>query len=141
MNTRIEPARFLRKALMADGIVSGASGLALLAAPGAIASLIGAPSAAVVAGVGFALVIYGLALVRNARRETPSRSEAATAVALNLAWLVGTAVVVVAGGLTREGNWALILVGDVVLVFTALEVIGLRKMAAVSSTPAAGEVA
>jgi hypothetical protein len=48
---------------------------------------------------------------------------------------------VVAGGLTREGNWALILVGDVVLVFTALEVIGLRKMAAVSSTPAAGEVA
>jgi hypothetical protein len=37
--------------------------------------------------------------------------------------------VVVAGGLNREGNWALILVGDVVLVFALLEGIGWRKTA------------
>ena len=61
--------------------------------------------------------------------------------ALNVAWLLGSAVVVWAGWLTREGNWALILVGDVVFVFTFLEVVGLRRMAAAPATPPAGEPA
>lgn len=133
MNLEIERTQFLRRALMADGIVSGLSGLPLVAAPSLIASWIGLRSAVVVAMVGVSLVIYGLALVRHARRETLRRAEAALTIALNVAWLVGTVVVVVAGWLNREGNWALILVGDVVLVFAALEAIGLRKMSALEA--------
>ena len=60
----------------------------------------------------------------------------AVAVALNVAWLVGTAAVILSGALTREGNWALILVGDVVLVFALLEGVAWRKTAAM--TPAVG---
>ncbi|HEY8152125.1 MAG TPA: hypothetical protein VIK51_24690, partial [Vicinamibacteria bacterium] len=67
-------------------------------------------------------------LVAGARGESARRT-AALAVALNVAWLVGTVAVIVAGWLNREGNWALILVGDVVLVFALLEGIAWRKTA------------
>jgi hypothetical protein len=39
----------------------------------------------------------------------------------------GTAAVILAGVLNREGNWALILVGDVVLVFALLEGVALAQ--------------
>ena len=120
MNLQNDRTRFLRRALLADGVVSGLSGLLLAAAPSVIAALVGT-SPAIVAAVGVSLLVYGVFLVRNARRETPRRAEAAAAVALNIAWLLASVAVVVAGVLTREGNWAVILVGDVVLVFTGLE--------------------
>ena len=124
--------RFLGRVLMADGVVSGLTGLALLVTPGAIASLIGLRSGAVVAAVGVGLLAYAAALVAGARGESARRT-AALAVALNVAWLVGTVVVVVAGWLNREGNWALILVGDVVLVFALLEGVGWRRTAGLTT--------
>jgi len=120
--------RFLSRVLMVDGLVSGACGLGLVVAPGPIATLIGLRSAAVVAAVGVGLLAYAATLVAGARGQSARRT-AALAVALNVAWLVGTVVVIVAGWLNREGNWALILVGDVVLVFALLEGIGWRKTA------------
>ena len=140
MNLQNDRTRFLRRALLADGVVSGLSGLLLAAAPGVIAALVGT-SPAIVATVGVSLLIYGVLLVRNARRETPRRAEAAAAVALNVAWLLASVAVVLAGVLTREGNWAVILVGDVVLVFTALEVVGLRKLHGESVTGASRQPA
>jgi uncharacterized membrane-anchored protein len=134
MNSQAGSTRFLSRVLMADGVVSGLSGLALVAAPAPIAGLIGLRSAGVVAAVGVGLLVYAARLIRNARREAPRRDEVKLAVVLNLAWIVGTVVVIVSGWLNREGNWALILVGDVVLVFAVLEGIGLRKTAAL--TPA-----
>ena len=130
MNPRIEPARFLRRALMADGIVSGVSGAALLIAPGAIASLLGLASPGLVAVVGVSLVFYGLALLRNARQEVLRRRDASVPIALNAAWLLGTVVVVAEGWLNRPGTWALLLVGDVVLAFAILEAVGLHKLTA-----------
>ena len=132
MNVHADQTRFLRNALMLDGVVSGLGGALLLAVPGPIATLIGVSSAAVVAGVGVALIVYGLGLWTNARRPVPRRGEVALTLALNAAWLVGTAVVIEAGGLTRLGNWILLLVGDAVLTVLALEIVGLRKMTAAS---------
>ena len=124
--------RFLSRVLVADGVVSGLTGLALLVAPGAIATLIGLRSGVVVAVVGLGLLAYAAALVAGARGESPRRT-AALAVALNAAWLVGTVVVIVARWLNREGNWALILVGDVVLVFALLEGVGWRRTAGLTT--------
>jgi hypothetical protein len=126
MNLQDDRTRFLRRALMADGVVSGLSGLLLAAAPGVIAALAGT-STVIVASVGASLLLYGFFLLRGARREGPPRAEAVAAVALNVAWLLASVAVVVAGLLTREGNWAVILVGDVVLLFTGLEIVGLRR--------------
>ena len=125
--------RFLSRVLVADGVVSGLTGAALLVAPGRIATLIGLRSGAIVAAVGVGLLAYSALLVTGARGSAARRT-AALAVVLNVAWLVGTAVVIVAGGLNREGNWALILVGDVVLVFALLEGVAWRKTAGL--TPA-----
>ena len=127
MNLQNDRTRFLRRALMADGVVSGLSGLLLASIPAAIAAVVGT-STVMVATVGVSLLLYAFFLVRNARREHPRRTEAVAAVALNVAWLLASVAVVLAGVLTREGSWAVILVGDVVLVFTGLEVVGLRKM-------------
>ncbi len=130
----LDATRFLRRALLADGITCGASGLALVALPGPIAAQIGLSSAGTVAGVGVSLLLCAVFLVRNARRETPRRDEAVLTVALNLAWVLGSLAVVAAGLLNREANWALVLVGDVVLAFAALEGIGLRRMAALTGS-------
>lgn len=127
--------RFLGRVLVADGVVSGLCGLGLLVAPGPIASLIGVGSPAIVAAVGLSLLGYAAMLVTGAR-GSGARRTAAAAVALNVAWLVGTAGVILSGALTREGNWALILVGDVVLVFALLEGLAWRKTAGL--TPAVG---
>jgi hypothetical protein len=127
-NSRSESTRFLRRALEADAVVSGLCGLGLLAVPGPIAAFIGLRSSAVVAVVGLSLVVYGAALLRNARRERPSRAETVTTIALNVAWVLASIAVIGAGWLNREGNWALVLVGDVVLAAAILEGIGLRRM-------------
>src|SRR5262245_5600258 len=127
-NASAGATRFLRRALMVDGVVSGLSGLALLAVPGPIAAFIGLGSSAVVAVVGAALVVYGRALVRNARRGPPRPGEAVTTIVLNAAWIVGSVAVIAAGWLNTQGNWALALVGDVVLVVAILEGVGLRRM-------------
>jgi hypothetical protein len=121
--------RFLSRVLMADGVVSGLCGLGLLVAPGEVAALIGVGSGAIVAAVGLSLLGYAAVLVTGAHGPGARRT-AALAVALNVAWLVGTAIVILSGTLTRAGNWALILVGDAVLVFALLEAVAWRKTAA-----------
>jgi hypothetical protein len=127
--------RFLGRVLIADGVVSGLCGLGLLIAPGEVARLIGVGSPAIVVAVGLSLLGYAAVLVSGAR-GSGARRTAALAVALNVAWLVGTAAVILAGALNRQGNWALILVGDAVLVFALLEGVALRRTAAL--TPAVG---
>lgn len=130
-----DSSRLLRKALLMDGLVSGVSGLVLLVAPGAVASFIGAPSSGLMVAVGVVLLVFGLRVVLSARQDPPRRRVAAVILALNVAWLLGTVVVVAEGWLSRQGNWVLLLVGDVVLVFAALEAIGLRKTASLATAP------
>ena len=127
--------RFLGRVLIADGVVSGLCGLGLLVAPGEVATLIGLRSSAIVAAVGLSLVGYAAVLITGARGSAARRT-AAWAVALNVAWLAGTVAVILAGALNRQGNWALILVGDAVLVFALLEGVALRRTAGL--TPAVG---
>ena len=129
MSVEMEKGRFLRRVLYADALTSGVSGVALVAAPALVARAIGLASGAVtVAGVGLLLLAYALWLVTNARRPLPRREEALAAIALNLAWVAGTGVVVAAGWLSRPGSWAVLAVADVVLAFAVLEIIGIRKM-------------
>ena len=125
---RKDSAQFLRRALLADGVVSGLSGVMLVALSGPIAALLGVRSPGTVAVVGVALLVYAVALLCNARREMPQRGEAAIAVALNIAWVVASLAVIAAGWLSAAGNWAVGLVADVVLIFAILQAVGLRRM-------------
>jgi hypothetical protein len=123
--------------LLADGITSGVTGLGLVVMPARIAALVGAPSAALVAGVGAGLILFGAALVRHATRAVPGRGETILIAALNLAWVAASAVVIVAGGLSTLGNWALVLVGIVVMGFAILELRHLPPVRAGGSLDAA----
>jgi hypothetical protein len=119
--------RLLRRSLMADGVVSGLSGLAFVLFPGPVAALLGLQSGGVVAGVGVTLVIFGALVARNASRESPRRNGAVLTVAMNLAWVVGSVAAIAAGWLSPLGNWAVGLVAEVVLTLAILEGIGLRR--------------
>ena len=114
-------SKFLRQVLVADGITSGVTGLGLVLMPGRVADLIAAPSASLVLATGVGLILFGLVLIRSARHPVPSRGGTAFAATLNLAWVVGSVAVVLSGALSALGNWALILVGIVVLIFAVLE--------------------
>jgi hypothetical protein len=111
----------LRQVLLADGVTSGLTGVGLVVMPARIATILGAPSAAVVAGIGAGLVLFGWALIRHARRPVPGRGETMLIAALNLAWVAASMVVVAVGGLSPLGNLAVALVGIVVLAFAVLE--------------------
>jgi hypothetical protein len=123
--------------LLADGVTSGITGLGLVVMPARIAALLGAPSAALVAGIGAGLVVFGAALVRHATRTNPGRGETILIAALNLAWVAASAAVVVTGGLNTLGNWVVILVGIVVLGFAILELQRLPPVNAGGSLDAA----
>jgi hypothetical protein len=122
---------FLRRSLQLDGVASGLTGLLLLVGAGPISTVIGvsAPGAARVVGAG--LVVFAAALLWNARRGTVARGEVVLTVALNVAWVVGSAVLIALGPLTLLGDLAVAAVAAAVFGFTVLEVVGLRRLQAV----------
>ena len=136
-STLARTSKPLQQVLLADGVTSGVTGLGLVVMPARIAALIGAPSAALVAGIGAGLLLFGAALIRHASRTEPGRGATILIAALNLAWVAASAVVVVAGGLSTLGTWVLILVGIVVLGFAILELQRLPPVRAAGSLDAA----
>jgi hypothetical protein len=122
---------FLRRSLQLDGVASGLTGLLLLVAAGPISTLIGVSAPVVARIVGAGLVAFAAALVWNARRATVARGEVVLTVALNVAWVVGSAVLIALGPLTLLGDLAVAAVAAAVFGFTVLEVVGLRRLQAV----------
>jgi hypothetical protein len=133
------PARSskLPQVLLADGVTSGVTGVGLVVMPARVAGLIGAPSAALVAVIGAALILFGAALVWRATRTVPGRGETILIASLNLAWVVASAAVVVAGGLSPLGTWAVVVVGIVVVGFAMFELTHLPPVRARGSLDAA----
>jgi hypothetical protein len=125
MNTQTDRTRFLRRSLQLDGIASGLCGVLLLAAASPISALIGLAGPSIARVVGALLMVYAAALLYNGARATVSRAEAVAAVVLNAGWVIGSALVILAGPLTLVGNFA---VAAAVLLFTMLEVVGLTRL-------------
>ena len=128
MNTTTDRTIFLRRSLQLDGIASGVCGVLLAAAAVPLSTLMGLPGPGVARAVGALLVLYAAALLHNGARATISRAEAVAAVVLNAAWVIGSAVLVVAGPLTPIGNLAVAAVAAAVLLFAALEAVGLARL-------------
>jgi hypothetical protein len=128
MNTISDRTSFLRRSLQLDGIASGLCGVLLVAAASPISAVIGLAEAGIARVVGALLVVYAAALLWNGARATVSRAEAVAAVVLNAGWVIGSAVVILAGPLTLVGNLAVAAVAAAVLLFTMLEVVGLARL-------------
>ena len=128
MNTQTDRTRFLRRSLRLDGIASGLCGLLLVVAASPISAVIGLAEPGIARVVGALLVVYAAALLWNGERATVSRAEAVAAVVLNAGWVIGSAVVILAGPLTLIGNLAVAAAAAAVLLFAVLEVVGLTRL-------------
>jgi hypothetical protein len=128
MNANTDRTRFLRRSLQLDGIASGLCGVLLVAAASPISALMGLADPSIARVVGALLMVYAAALLWNGERATVSRAEAVAAVVLNAGWVIGSAVVIVAGPLTLIGNLAVAGVAAAVLLFGVLEVVGLTRL-------------
>ena len=128
MNANTDRTSFLRRSLQLDGIASGLCGVLLVAAASPISAVIGLAEPGIAQVVGALLVIYAAALLWNGARATVSRAEALAAVVLNAGWVIGSAVVILAGPLTLIGNLAVAALAAAVLLFAVLEVVGLTRL-------------
>ncbi len=128
MNANTDRASFQRRSLQLDGIASGLCGVLLVAAASPISAVIGLAEPGIAQVVGALLVVYAAALLWNGERATVSRAEALAAVVLNAGWVIGSAVVILAGPLTLIGNLAVAAVAAAVLLFAVLEVVGLTRL-------------
>ncbi len=128
MTSSANESALLRRSLTGNAVFSVLSSLALVAYWKPLAVLIGLERAGLLPVIGVSLLVYAAGLFRNAFRERVNASEAWTAVAMDLAWVVGSALVIALGPLSRTGNWVVAVVADVVLLFAVLQVAGIRRM-------------
>lgn len=116
-----------RLALQADGALCTAMGVGLLAGAAPVTDSTGFPLAVpLVLGVG--LIPYSLALFVLARRHATRRT-LLTIAALNIAWVVASALLLLTGvaALTTGGNWAVGIIALIVADLAAFQLYAARK--------------
>ncbi|MFI6333023.1 hypothetical protein ACIBBG_32545 [Micromonospora chersina] len=125
-----DDAKLLRFALKQDAIGSGANGVVYLAAAAIFGRLFGLP-AGLLYPVGAFLVAFAAGLLFLASRPTVSRPAVAVVIAVNIAWVVASVELLVAGWfpLTTLGVALVIAQAVVVAGFAALQITGLRRTA------------
>lgn len=119
----------LRRTILADAVVCGLGGIALLAGAGPLAAALGIPWAALL-GVGLVLPPYAALLWRIGTRPTITRGTAWALIAVNLLWVVESVALLAFGWLplTPAGWWTVALVALGVAGFAEAEYLGLRQM-------------
>lgn len=128
MSKRDDPSRLLRYSLRANAVFSLLSGGILVAAAGPLAEFLGLVEARQSSGLGanlivFAALLFGLAAQRSIRLWL-----AGCVVGGDVAWVLASAGLIVAGPLSASANAAVALVASVVLLFAILQYAGMRRL-------------
>lgn len=125
-----DKARLLRSALLGNSIFSFLSGLDLVLFSRPIAKFLGLSSPLVMLELGVALIAYAALVFSQSRRQPLSRSFAWFAIIADVLWVLGSAALIFtdAVAFTTAGKWGLAIVADIVLVFAALQYVGLRRI-------------
>jgi hypothetical protein len=122
------PGRLLRTSLRANAAFSAVCGVGMLAAAGPSSVFLGVPEPRLVSLVGASLLGFSGLLLFLASRPRVHLPSALGIVGLDLAWVIGSAWVLLASVLTVAGNWTVALVADVVLLFALLQYLGVRRL-------------
>ena len=119
---------FLRYALLAEAVASGATGLLLIAGADLLTGLLGLP-VALMREAGLLLVPYVALVAFVGTREAISRPAVQAIIALNLLWVVGSMGLLMGGWVapTALGTAFVIAQAVVVGVFAELQVVGLHR--------------
>ncbi|MGV9772018.1 hypothetical protein [Streptosporangium sp. NPDC003464] len=126
----VADAKLLRFALKQDAMGSGANGVVYVVVAAIFGELFGLP-AAFLYPIGAFLVAWAAALLLLASRATMSKAAVGIVMAVNVAWVVASAELLIAGWfpLTNLGIALVIVQAVVVAGFTGLQFAGLRKSA------------
>jgi hypothetical protein len=124
----INPSLFLRRAVLADAIFSGASALLLTFGAGALASLLNLPEA-LLRESGLFLIAYATLVGWLGTRQSMPKALVLIVIAGNAAWTIGSIALLFSGAVTPN------LLGEAVVTiqaiatgaFAELQYIGLRK--------------
>jgi hypothetical protein len=124
-------AVLLRRTLQANSVFSLLAGTLLVVDAGPIAAFIGLPAAWILIDVGVLCLVYAALLFLATRRSPIARGHALAFVIADAAWVVASAAILLGGWapLTTAGVWAVLIVADIVAVFTALQYVGWRRLA------------
>ena len=98
--THTDRSTFLRRLLIADAAISGASGLLLFAAAGLLERWLALP-APLLRYSGFSLLPFAAVVLYLAKRDVLSRTGVWTVIVLNAAWVVASAALLLAGNVER----------------------------------------
>ena len=123
-----EPACFLRKALMGNALFSTLSGFTILLAQGWVLRILGLPSSVNLLVLGAGLIVFAVMLVINAQRQQVKKSDAWIAVCMDLAWVLGSYVLIFIVPFSTEGKWVVGVVAELVLLFAVLQFLGIRRI-------------
>ncbi|MEO8806934.1 MAG: hypothetical protein ABI433_12700 [Burkholderiaceae bacterium] len=132
MSNLIQPSVFLRRALMADALVSAAVGAVMALGAAALQGLLGIPSALLLLA-GLALFPYAAYLLWLATRPAVPRAAVWVPIVLNVLWAAECLVFAFTASPqpTLLGEAFIASQVIAVLVFAELEYIGLRRACAI----------
>ncbi len=121
----------LKKALLADSILSFLVGVDLLLFSKSVASFLGLSAPWIVLVIGVICIAYSIELYLAARAEPIHTGIAKFATYGNLVWVLGSALLIFANlvPFTAAGKWTIAIAADAVLVLAIFQYIGLRKLA------------
>ena len=128
--TGSDSSLFLRRAIQYDAGMVVIMGLAFLLASAPIATFFGISQTAVLVLGVLALLYDGGRFIWSMQGEVVDRRLALLSLELNIAWVVGS-IIVLAFNLLPLSNhvwWTLAVLADVVAVFAVLQWVGLRRM-------------
>ena len=128
MNAQNDEVDLLRRALLANCVFSGLSGIILLFGSNPLSGLFGLHMPTILIGAGILLLVYAGALLLNARRATVCQTEASLAVLVNVAWIVGSVGLLFVGSLSTVGNWTVTIAANIVLLFAVLQFYAIRRL-------------
>src|SRR5215469_11151279 len=111
----------LRKALIGNALFSTLSGLTILFAQRWVLRILGLSSSVNLLILGVGLIVFAVTLIINARKQQVKKSDAWIAVLMDLAWVVGSCVLILVVPFSMGGRWVVALVAELVLVFAVLQ--------------------
>jgi hypothetical protein len=119
---------FLRRALLADALISGATGLLMLIGANILASLLGLPEA-LLRYAGLVLLPYAALVTYIATREQLRRWVVWAVIVANAIWAVDSIIQLLSGWVTPNalGYAFIIFQALVVAAFAEIQYIGMRR--------------
>lgn len=124
-----ETSSFLRRVLIADGAISGATAPLLLLGAPLLERMLGVPES-LLRYAGVSLIPFAVYVVYLSRREYLSRGSVWGVIALNLAWAVGSVLLVFSVEASRAGAVFILAQAIAVAVFAEMQYVGLRRSVA-----------